>query len=391
MNLAQQICQRLLIQLPGEVAPHESGWLLSPHLHMPLLEQRRVQLILNRVRLFATLFALLTPMWIVVDVLVLPYPLWLQLMLLRLIVSAGFATLTMWHPREVRLHTAYVGMAALFALPTLFYVVSHLWLAHHHLIGISAAIGTGYAFLPFVLLAGFAVFPLTLVENVAFGLPVLGAHILAVVLNWSEVSWPSFAGQFWLLFLLTGVAGLASMSQLAFIIALVSQSIHDPLTGAFSRRSGEEMLKLQLCNAQRSHTPFTVAFLDIDHFKSINDQFGHDAGDRILRQLCHTLNDGLRRGDILIRWGGEEFLLLLPNTDLSQAQHALNRLCQRGFGLRPDGQPLTTSIGLADRTTDAAIEWQTLVERADECMYLAKQRGRAQVVSELQDAAFVCL
>jgi GGDEF domain-containing protein len=84
---------------------------------------------------------------------------------------------------------------------------------------------------------------------------------------------------FWLLALITGVSTLAGMSQLAFMIALVRQAIRDPLTGVFSRRSGEETLDLQFTIAQRSNAALSIAFIDLDHFKSINDSFGHEAGD----------------------------------------------------------------------------------------------------------------
>jgi diguanylate cyclase (GGDEF)-like protein len=340
------------------------------------------------------LFALLTPLWIVVDILVLPYPLSLYLAILRLAATAAFCALVLWRPEKGRqggkLRSAYVGLAALFAIPTLFYVQSHMLLAHHHLEGISSAISTGYAFLPFVLLAGFAVFPLTLLEGIAFGLPVLFAHGLAVALNWSEVHWPSFAGQFWLLFLLTGVACLASLSQLAFIIALVGQSIHDPLTGAFSRRSGEEMLEVLLSYARRNHSALSLAFVDIDHFKSVNDQHGHEAGDQVLQQLGRALSGRLRSGDILVRWGGEEFLLIMPNTDCRQARRVLERLLRDGLGLRPDGTPLTASIGLVETLNDCIDDAKTLVERADARMYQAKQQGRARIVAAEPEPSLVC-
>jgi diguanylate cyclase (GGDEF)-like protein len=253
-------------------------------------------------------------------------------------------------------------------------------LAHYQLQGVAESISSGYAFLPFVLLAALAIFPLTLLESLAFTLPVLAANLLAYGLHWGAVGLPSFAGQLWLLCLLGGVGSLASMSQLAFIIALVHQTIHDPLTGTFSRRSGEELLALQLSYARRHDTPLTVAFFDLDHFKSINDQFGHEAGDRILQNINQVIMQRLRHGDILIRWGGEEFLLVLPNTDISSARYVLERMIAMGLGLRPDGSPLTCSIGLAERQSDEVYGWKALVEKADVRMYLAKRNGRNRVV-----------
>lgn len=384
--MAHWFRQWILGMLPGEVEPNEIGWLLSPRLHMPLIVFRRAQMILNRVRLFASLFAILTPLWIVVDALSLPSSLWVQLAVLRLMATLAFLALVLLLPRNGRLRHAYRAMAALFAIPTVFYLVSHLLLAHHHLQGVAAAISAGYAFLPFVLLAGLAIFPLTLLETLGFALAVLLANLLAYVFNWAEVSLPSFGGQLWLLGLLAGVSCLASLSQLAFIIALVNQTIHDPLTGTFSRRSGEQLLELQQSYARRQDSPLAIAFLDLDSFKSINDRFGHDAGDQVLRQVNHSIMRNLRHGDILIRWGGEEFLLVMPNTTLDQARHALGRVRENGLGRRPDGSPLTCSVGLAERNADREGSWKVLVEIADSRMYLAKRSGGDRMVAGSMDA-----
>jgi diguanylate cyclase (GGDEF)-like protein len=176
------------------------------------------------------------------------------------------------------------------------------------------------------------------------------------------------------------------MSQLAFMLALVRQAIRDPLTGVFSRYSGEEMLELQFTNAQRSDTPLSVAFIDLDYFKDINDQFGHEAGDQALLTMTDTVCRHLRRGDLLARWGGEEFLLIMPSTDVQQAQSAILRMRSLGFGMRPDNTPLTASIGLAERMMDQSKDWKALVDLADQRMYQAKQGGRDQVVGRAEAA-----
>ncbi|WP_174874440.1 GGDEF domain-containing protein [Vogesella oryzae] len=380
-GLSRQLWLRLVGLLPGEVNHSEARWLLSPYGHMPLMNGRRARIIVNRVRLVACLFAILTPLWIVVDLLVLPLALSWQLAVARLLASLAFMALHRHYRAGSTLLQAWGGMACLFAIPSVFYVVSHLLLLNHHLQGISAAIGTGYAFLPFVLLAGLAIFPLTLAECIGFALPALAAHILGGMLEWTSVDWPSFWGSFWLQVLIAGVAALACISQLAFMIALVQQAVRDPLTGAFSRRSGEEVLELQATLAMRCQSPLSVAFIDIDHFKSINDRFGHHAGDCALQTLAELVVEQLRKGDVLVRWGGEEFLLLLPNTTASQAVHALGRLRQGGLGLRPDGEPLTASIGVAEWQEDGVNDWRQLLELADSRMYQAKQNGRNRLVT----------
>ncbi|MES2880081.1 MAG: GGDEF domain-containing protein [Pseudomonadota bacterium] len=381
-SMTQVVLQRLAGLLSGELKSDELGLLASPHEHLALLTRRRATMIVNRVRLFALLFAVLTPLWSVVDLVVFPFPLWLNLALMRLMAGAAFASLVLNYRPNGELFDAYRAMALLFAIPTVFYIASFTLLGNYQLVGISAAIGAGYAFLPFVLLAGLSIFPLTLVENLVIASPILIAQFMAGWLRWTTLEWPSFAGAFWLLVLLTGVSALAGMSQLAFMIALVRQAIRDPLTGVFSRRSGEEVLELQFTIATRSEAALSIAFIDLDHFKSINDRFGHDAGDKALTDMTRIVSSSLRSGDTLARWGGEEFLLIMPNTDLAQAQAALLRMRSIGFGMRPDHTPLTASIGMAERTVDQSTDWKALVDVADQRMYQAKQSGRNRVVGQ---------
>ncbi|KIF82102.1 GGDEF domain-containing protein [Noviherbaspirillum autotrophicum] len=379
--LADQLWHRLTGIMPGELKQAELGWLATPLRHQMLLARRRATLIVNRVRLFAFLFALLTPMWSIVDFVVFPFPLWINLALMRFAACAAFASLLVYYRPSGNLFDAYRAMAILFAIPSVFYVASRSLLGSYHLTGLSAAIGAGYAFLPFVLLAGLSIFPLTLLESAVVASPILLAQLLAGYINWAALDWPSFAGAFWLLMLITAVSALAGMSQLAFMIALVRQAIRDPLTGTFSRRSGEELIDLQFTIAKRNNLPLAIAFLDIDHFKDINDSFGHEAGDKVLADVTAFVGKNLRRGDTLVRWGGEEFLLVMTNTDRSQAEAAVARLRAAGFGTRPDKMPLTASIGIAERSVDQAADWKSLVDLADQRMYRAKQGGRDRVVS----------
>jgi diguanylate cyclase (GGDEF)-like protein len=382
-QISELVWLRLTGLMPGELHQGELGSLLLPHPHNALLARRRATLIVNRVRLFAFLFAVLTPLWGVVDFAVFPFPLWGELAAMRLVASVAFASLLLYYRPSGDLFNAYRAMALLFAIPTVFYISSHLLLASYALSGISAAIGAGYAFLPFVLLAGLAVFPLTLIESAVIATPILLGQMMAGYLSWPAMDWPSFAGAFWLQVLITGVASLAGVCQLVFMIALVRQAIRDPLTGSYSRNSGEEVLSLQFLIAERSGAPLSVAFVDLDHFKSVNDEFGHEAGDTVLINAINSLSHHLRHADMLVRWGGEEFLVIMPDTTLAQAEIAMARIRQLGLGLRPDRRPVTASIGLAERGHDSPDDWRRLVELADQRMYYAKESGRDRVVSAL--------
>lgn len=363
-----------------ELNEQETNWLFRPGSHISLLSSRRVTMIVSRVRLIAGLFALLTPLWIIIDILTFPPEIWHGLVLGRVAVTIAFAGILIAVSRMQTLGDAYRALAMLLATPTAFFVYTHQHMGAFELHGIQAAFATGYAYLPFVMLAGLSIFPLTLLEGIAFAVPMLASQGIAAILNLPILNWPNVAASFWLLLLITAVALLAGLSQLAFMIVLVREAIRDHMTGCFSRHSGEELLELQFTQAVRSNTPLTVAFVDLDKFKSVNDTFGHEAGDTVLINAVSAMRNQLRTGDMLARWGGEEFILIMPNTTLTQGCTGLHRLREAGFGLRPDGTPVTASIGIVERQTDQISSWRVLVEMADQRMYAAKQGGRDRIV-----------
>lgn len=372
---------RILDIILNELPRDEIGWLFSPRKHMTLLTTRRASMVISRVRLVAALFAVLTPLWIAVDMYVFPWKLAMLLGVGRLVVSAAFAGLALSYRNSTRMRDAYLALALMFAIPTAFFFFSHQFIAAYNLEGLAAAVSAGYAFLPFVMVAGLSVFPLTAVEGIAFASPVLLAQVVSAVMQWERIDTSAFFGTFWLLLLIATVATLAGMSQLGFMIALVRQALRDALTGCFSRLSGEELLEIQFIISMRTQSPLSLAFIDIDNFKSINDGYGHEAGDHVLVDVADIIRGGLRTGDMLARWGGEEFILIMPNTYCADAVRAVERLRERGFGARPDGNKVTASIGLAERMEDQAADWRQLVEVADRRMYLAKQNGKDRLVS----------
>ena len=198
------------------------------------------------------------------------------------------------------------------------------------------------------------------------------------------------AGDLWLLTLVAVPAALAALSQTGFIAALTERSARDLLTHLLTREFSVELLEVQFRIAERDDAPLTVVFVDLDKFKTVNDRFGHDAGDRVLQGAAAALLATFRRQEVVVRWGGEEFLVVLPNTDAAGARAAIARLAQHGLGLRPDGVPQTASIGLAERRRDRATDWARLIEVADQRMYMAKQAGRNRWIdSEMTAAEFI--
>jgi diguanylate cyclase (GGDEF)-like protein len=339
-------------------------------------------MISSRVLFIASLFAILTPLWIVVDILTLPWPIWLGLAVGRMFATLGFMALVVSYTRPEGMAEVHRSLAILIGVPVVFYIFSYFFLHRYSLTGLPAAVMIGYGFLPFALVAGLAIFPLTLSENAIFVGAVFLVQVLAGLARWGSLDPVTFLVEFWLLAIIAAVGMLGGLSQLAFMIALVRDAIRDRLTGTFSRHSGEELLQLQFTLSQRAETPLTLAFIDLDRFKKVNDEFGHEAGDQVLIEATRRLRNSLRTGDVLARWGGEEFVLIMPNTEAPQAAAALERVRQSGLGAQPDGRPMTASIGIAERVRDGASGWHDLVEIADRRMYAAKHAGRNRIVAD---------
>jgi diguanylate cyclase (GGDEF)-like protein len=160
------------------------------------------------------------------------------------------------------------------------------------------------------------------------------------------------------------------------------QASTDPLTETLNRRAMRSKIEVEISRAVRYQHNFSLIFLDIDHFKTINDQFGHDKGDYALIELAGILKELVRSGDAVSRWGGEEFLVLLLNSDEKGSQIFGQRLMEnirnRDWSEISDGYQLTATAGIVAYRDGEAFE--NLIKRADEAMYRGKSAGRDQIV-----------
>jgi diguanylate cyclase (GGDEF)-like protein/PAS domain S-box-containing protein len=175
------------------------------------------------------------------------------------------------------------------------------------------------------------------------------------------------------------VAGLRTREEF-----LIEQATRDPLTGLFNRRYLDDTLSRELSLCWRRGASLSLVILDIDHFKKINDTFGHDAGDLALRGCAHVLSQNLRKSDIACRFGGEEFAIVLPDSSLENTQQRVTEICAlvRQTVLRHNGRLLarmTLSAGIAG-APEHAFTAVNLVRAADDALYVAKHAGRDQVV-----------
>ena len=162
-----------------------------------------------------------------------------------------------------------------------------------------------------------------------------------------------------------------------------AQACHDPLTGALNRKGLDEVMEREMARAARVTSPLCLALLDVDNFKLINDRLGHDTGDAAWVHLADVVRSAMRPQDMLSRYGGEEFVLVLPDTTVAQALEAMQRL-QRAlttrFFLKDNEKVLITfSAGVAQLTkTETSAD---AIHRADQAMYLAKRSGKNRVMA----------
>lgn len=156
---------------------------------------------------------------------------------------------------------------------------------------------------------------------------------------------------------------------------LTRQAHMDALTGLINREHGEELVQQQSKLAYRHNQPWSVIMADVDHFKACNDQFGHAVGDEVLKAVGRKMRQTLRETDKPIRWGGEEFLLLLPYNDEESALQVAERIhAALGEYRHPRAGNITMSMGVATHRQGEDVK--TLVERADRALYRAKDKGR---------------
>ncbi|PVV12464.1 MAG: hypothetical protein B6D72_07940 [gamma proteobacterium symbiont of Ctena orbiculata] len=353
--------------------------LFSTKQHGVPISRHRAAVMQSRVFFFSVIFALLVPAWSIIDILYLPAELWSELLLIRLVAALCFAVIAWQSRAESGLLRARILLAAMLAITPLFYLLSDRFIEDHQLTGAALVLAEIYALLPFVMVAGLTLFPLAISEFLSYALPIFFLVVYSVYPQ-TSAEIPEAASTIWLLILLLGVALFASMTQLRYMLSQVSHASYDVLTGMLSRRAGIEILELQFRLASMSEKPMSILYFDLDNFKVINDTYGHDAGDTVLRVASQQIRDTVRKGDSVIRWGGEEFIVVLPTADHKEANDVITRIMLAGLGDRPDGAPVTASIGIAEIRQDRLKDWKSQVELADHRMYTAKSNGRARCV-----------
>ena len=202
--------------------------------------------------------------------------------------------------------------------------------------------------------------------------------VISTPMQWFFLAHPFFFGA------LFGILGTVRQQKDTEVRKLIEElkimSVLDPLTGLNNRRSFSHIFADELARVQRSAAPLALLFLDLDHFKAVNDTYGHHKGDEILQATASYLRNNCRPYDTPGRWGGEEFVVLLPSTTEQEATEIAERIrIDFASGLGPSALiPVKVSVGVTQYQLDDTLD--SLVDRADQALYHAKTTGRNKVV-----------
>ncbi|WP_290704739.1 GGDEF domain-containing protein [Amphritea sp.] len=241
----------------------------------------------------------------------------------------------------------------------------------------------GYLFLktkkhrnPSDIILAYACFFMALVVATRSLLLQFSPELFSATIVSSQVIWPAFS-------VISGVFALLSFTE-EVQSKLQKESNTDQLTGLANRRSMDTILKKEWARADRYQRPLALVMLDVDFFKNYNDHYGHQAGDDRLKEVAQLLlQSGQRAGDLAVRYGGEEFLLILPDTDAATAMHLAKKICASIAELEISHQYsllgiLTLSAGIAEVSKSNYRNISELLRAADSALYLAKENGRNQ-------------
>ncbi len=155
-----------------------------------------------------------------------------------------------------------------------------------------------------------------------------------------------------------------------------ASSVIDELTNVYNRRYIIEALKKEIAFANRTGEKFSLALIDVDNFKQINDQYGHEVGDKVLELIAYELQNSVREADIVGRWGGDEFIIILRNTDINRARKVAERILNYIRNMKVNSLKLSVSLGLAEYQGENLKE---LIKKADKALYKAKEKGKDRI------------
>ena len=354
--------------------------IISARYHSSDFNQTRANYICGRLWLMCLFFAISVPLFSFFDFAILPSYEAQNLLYARLALSASLFFIAYTLRKQPNLITLRGITLIAFLLPTLFYLYTM-----ESFSGLAQTqVPIVYSMMPYLTVAMLGLFPLTILGGVAL-ISVVFIPFAGFQIGQLEVSFWPLINAIWLFLLFAGISLWQQASQLSMLMKLYRESTVDPLTKLINRRVMMRMAEKEQKRSRDADVPFSVIMFDLDKFKRVNDEHGHHIGDKVLVMTAKTMKQVLKQNTIAARFGGEEFVAILPDTKLDQAVEVATAiqatLKQQSITL-DQGKELkvTASIGVAQHQQDESLE--QIFKRVDDLLYAAKGGGRDRVVAE---------
>ncbi|MDX2319574.1 MAG: GGDEF domain-containing protein [Moritella sp.] len=358
------------------------GDVVSTNHHSKDFIQTRNQYIVERLKLICLFFAITVPVSSLLDFIVFENVQAQLLLINRLILSCALIGLYQLIRRVSTVNMTRLVLALSFLFPVLFYTATELSLTQTMAY---RNIPLSFTLTPYLIVAMLGLFPLTIAEGVALlsviSLPLAILEYIQYAGNYAAV-----IDKLWLFVLFGGISLWLQLGQMVMLMKLYRESTIDSLTGLINRRVLMRQVEDISKNSKRVQKSFSVMMCDLDFFKRVNDTYGHLVGDQVLVKVSSLLKHELRNPDVIARFGGEEFMVVMPHLELDQATHVGLRIADviRKSSVMTDEQQeitFTASIGVTQYIAGEPIA--QLFKRVDDLLYQAKEQGRDRVENTL--------
>jgi|GEM_PF-611398 len=345
--------------------------------------QTRNNYVIERLRLMILFFVITVPLSAVFDYFLFDQVLANILIIDRIVLSFSLLGLAVVIKQRTSIYVTRLCLALAFCFPMLFYVASTVSLEANLP---TTEIPVSFVMMPYLIIAMLGLFPLTVIGGLLLLLVIL-VPMLVVEFGLNSTDLVGFSDQLWLFIMFGGISLWLQTGQLVMLMKLYRESTVDPLTGLINRRVLMRQLE-QVSNLKSERASnYSVMMCDLDHFKRINDGYGHMIGDKVLVLFAQILKTQLRQLDIISRVGGEEFFVVMPSINEQQGVEIAERIAsvtRNALVKSIDGQKvkITVSIGVTQYRQGESIS--SVFNRADQLLYRVKTSGRDSVMCDQQ-------
>ena len=355
--------------------------LISTQHHSADFKDTRADYIVLRLRLLVFFYAVAIPLWIPFDYLLLRHEHFIGMLLPRFLMTVLLLLIGRLTLRSSTCNQAHFLLALTFASSGAFYFTT-MQILNQRVSEIPLA---GYSLMPLLVVSMLGVFPLTLDWGIAL-ITMIMCFFLGLEYSQNQLMTADTFNMLWMFLMLGGISLWVQSSHLLMLLRLYRESTSDPLTGLINRRVLMKRLTSEIAHLSERDTSFCIMMFDLDRFKRINDNYGHLVGDKVLKTTANILQSGIREHDIVARFGGEEFVAVLPNCRKEEAVEIAERIraayyCTHLTAPNGDDIQLSTSVGVTEYEPGEAIE--LTLNRVDEMLYKAKEMGRNRVIHSL--------